>query len=65
MMVEVDIAKWSELDYIASEINHLLVMSILKMLSQAGTRGGTLFTGCVGLVMQSKSELLYVPDPLC
>lgn len=65
MMVEVDIAKWSELDYIASEINHLLVMSILKMLSQADARGGTLFRGCVGLVTQSKSELLYVPDPLC
>lgn len=42
MMVEVDMTKRSQLDYIASEINYFLVMSIPKMISQTeAPRGDT------------------------
>lgn len=64
MTVELDVAKWSELDYIASEVNNLPVMSILKMLSQADApMGGSLYRLC--RFTPSKHELLYVPDLPC
>lgn len=53
MTVEVDMAKWSELDYIAPEINNLLVMYILKMLSQTDApRGGTLSQTVLGYAIK-------------
>lgn len=60
MTTEVDMAKWSELGYVTFEINHVLVMSILKMLPQAGRYS---VTHCGGSRHQ-KGEFLYVPDSL-
>lgn len=63
MTVEVDMPKWSEQDYVASEINHLLVISILKMLSLTDApRGDTLSQGV--LFYAIKKKLLYVPHSL-